>query len=381
MLKIQGLDINKINGIGNLKIQFNPFLNIICGANGVGKTTILECIHDALKSNERINIRLKKNLVWGKSGYYIYGESDFGNYFKERDLDIEKRYVDGKTGKEFLYFNIFRTQYNNFWGNKFTYVVNWFGKNYLKENLDVSEYDDLRLAIQCFNKLDSSIKFSRVKVKDNIRKGNYVTHRNNIPNFEILVETIDGELNLTDLSSGYLSCLIIFLEIIKKATECGSFNKNINEFDGVILIDEIDLHLHPEWQKKVLDILRWLVPNAQIIVTTHSPHIVQSAERGEVISIKNVSGNCEAIVHKSNSNYGYQGWTIEEILEDVMGLKSTRSTLYSELVSNIEHAIDTLDGKSAELYLNKLKIFLHPNNPIGKILSLQVASIRGYKYD
>lgn len=38
--------------------------------------------------------------------------------------------------------------------------------------------------------------------------------------------------------------------------------------------------------EKVLDILRWLVPNAQIIVTTHSPHIVQSAERGEVISIK-----------------------------------------------------------------------------------------------
>ena len=52
--------------------------------------------------------------------------------------------------------------------------------------------------------------------------------------------------------------------------------------EGVVLIDEIDLHLHPHWQQVVLDGLREIFPRLQFIVTTHSPQVLSSAENRQV---------------------------------------------------------------------------------------------------
>ena len=58
------------------------------------------------------------------------------------------------------------------------------------------------------------------------------------------------------------------------------------EFDGIILIDEVEIHLHPEWQEKIISILRETFPCAQFIVTTHSPHVIQTAEPNQVIALQ-----------------------------------------------------------------------------------------------
>jgi predicted ATP-binding protein involved in virulence len=375
LLKIRGIDIYGINGIKDLKILFNNGINIVCGKNGVGKTTILECIVSGLKNKK--TSKLAKNLKYEDSRYILYGESDYDEFYTETYLDEEnKRWYKSKISNEFLYFNISRSQTSAFHGSKLNTIQKWFGEIYDKQQLSIFEYDDLHTAIECFSRLDSRISFSRVAISpaytDNKRMNPYYT-KNNFK-AEILVNTEDGELPLSSLSAGYLSCLSIFLEIIKKAKSI-KLNKPIYEYDGLILIDEIDLHLHPEWQKKILEILRWMVPNAQIIATTHSPHIVQVAKAEEVITIKNTLGICFSKQGHSNSEYGYQGWSIEEILEDVMGLKSTHSDLYNALLKSIESDLDNLNITQASKNLDTLLLLLHPNNPIGKILSLQVASL------
>lgn len=86
-----------------------------------------------------------------------------------------------------------------------------------------------------------------------------------------------------------------------------------SNFDGVILIDEIELHLHPEWQGKICSILTKTFPQAQFIVSTHSPHVIQTAEINQVIALSGKNGHLE----KSTVDiapYGFKGWTIEEIL-------------------------------------------------------------------
>ncbi len=55
---------------------------------------------------------------------------------------------------------------------------------------------------------------------------------------------------------------------------------------GIVLIDELDLHLHPEWQRQVIETLRELFPQIQFITTTHSPFVVQAAREGEVLILE-----------------------------------------------------------------------------------------------
>lgn len=377
MLKVQGIDIFGINGINDLKIVFESGINIICGRNGVGKTTILECIATGI-SNKK-NTKLRKNLSSSKGYYYIYGEDEYDTFSQEKHLDSDNTFWHTrKISSNLLHFTIHRTQYNSF---KMNSIQKWFGEMFEKNQLAIYEYDDLQLAIECFQKLDPNIRFSRVIHKNSNKDKYYNPQYNNYENLEmkaeILVSTLEGEIPLRYLSAGYLSCLSIFLEIIKKAKTEADFNKPIQEFDGLILIDEIDLHLHPEWQKKILEILRWMVPFAQIIATTHSPHIVQVTQANEVIAIKNDYGLCFAQRNYTNLKYGYQGWSIEEILEDVMGLRNTHSDLYNDLLESIEYSINHLEIDDAKHYLEEFKRLLHPNNPLGKILSIQIATMRG----
>ncbi|PEY50976.1 AAA family ATPase [Bacillus cereus] len=384
MLKIEGLDIIGVNGIKTLRMSFTPGINIICGQNGIGKTTILECIASALKNKKHNS--LKKNLNVDDSFYFIYGYNNRNDFYNDIYLDESNTtQANKKISTNFLYFTIHRTQVSSFYGNKLSNIQRWFGKMFMKEHLSPDEYADIQMSIECFRRLDPGIQFSRVILKkENTDKNNKSHKMSYIPrrlDAEILVKTYDGEMPLNYLSAGYLSCLSIFLEIIKKAKTEAGFNRPIQEYDGVILIDEIDLHLHPEWQKKVLEILRWMVPNAQIIATTHSPHIVQVTKANEVIVIKNNHGSCHAYRNNSDTIYGYQGWSIEEILEDVMGLQNTHSDLYNELLTSIENSIDKLEIEKASIKLTRFKQLLHPNNHLGKILGIQIASTRSKTYD
>lgn len=63
----------------------------------------------------------------------------------------------------------------------------------------------------------------------------------------------------------------------------------LNETPGVVLVDELDLHLHPRWQRRIIDDLRRLFPKVQFIVTTHSPFIIQTLQEDELINLEGQS--------------------------------------------------------------------------------------------
>ena len=92
------------------------------------------------------------------------------------------------------------------------------------------------------------------------------------------------------------------------------------ETPGIVLIDEIDLHLHPSWQRRVVDDLRRTFPRIQFIATTHSPFIIQSLRPGELVDLqKDVTGE-------------YVNRSIEDIVEGVMGIKvPQRSERYEKM--------------------------------------------------
>jgi predicted ATP-binding protein involved in virulence/Leucine-rich repeat (LRR) protein len=109
---------------------------------------------------------------------------------------------------------------------------------------------------------------------------------------------------------------------------------------GVVLIDEIDLHLHPKWQRRVVNDLKRAFPGVQFIATSHSPFIVQSLKSVEEL-IK-LDGQMEPIENIDMS--------IEDIAEDIMNVHiPQKSKRYLDMMKTAEQYYDLLEeGKSAE---------------------------------
>jgi hypothetical protein len=120
-----------------------------------------------------------------------------------------------------------------------------------------------------------------------------------------------GWRKFSDLSDGQQRIAAIFCDL---AMRCASLNshlgeKAIEETTGVVTIDELDLHLHPQWQRTVIQDLLSVFPNLQFIATSHSPFLLQAAfAQGTVIDL----GTGQAVTAPDES--------IEDIAEHVMGV-------------------------------------------------------------
>ena len=98
------------------------------------------------------------------------------------------------------------------------------------------------------------------------------------------------------------------------------------------MIDEIDLHLHPKWQRRVVGDLKKTFPEIQFIVTSHSPSIVQSLRDGELINLD------------PGTHGEYENRSIEDILEGLMGVDMPqRSSRMQELQQAAKAYLECLD--------------------------------------
>jgi len=105
------------------------------------------------------------------------------------------------------------------------------------------------------------------------------------------------------------------------------------ESPGIVLIDELDLHLHPKWQRTIVQKLKDTFPKIQFITTTHSPFIVQSLKNEELIDLE---------TKKSDTDYYKKG--IEDIAEHEMGVDNPiRSEKYNDMLHAAERYYDIIE--------------------------------------
>ncbi|MGB1253942.1 MAG: AAA family ATPase, partial [Candidatus Promineifilaceae bacterium] len=225
--------------------------------------------------------------------------------------------------------------------------------------LSEEQLANYKLAKSCFSILDPTYSFAHVNPSTN----------------EIMLNSPSGLIYLEYLSSGYKACLSILLGVIKEIEYRFQETKlRAAQFDGILLIDELSLHLHPNWQAQIKDLILNTFPNIQLIATTHSPHVIQRLSPNEIIALSRTENG---VVKRElpSSEYGYQGWTLEEVLEDVMGMSSTTTQLLDSMFSRFEESIEQEDYQQASLAFKELDKLLHPNNHLRKLLRLQLASI------
>lgn len=107
----------------------------------------------------------------------------------------------------------------------------------------------------------------------------------------VLFDTEDGIMPLDQLSDGYQNMAAWIGDLLYRITENFRDYERPLEARGLLLIDEVDLHLHPKWQRKLIKFISKKLPNFQIVATTHSPLTAQQAGEGELYALKRTSNH------------------------------------------------------------------------------------------
>lgn len=139
---------------------------------------------------------------------------------------------------------------------------------------------------------------------------------------------------LTDMSEGYRSALAMFIDIFRHMVSTYGVESLLSEDvdgraiidrPGVVMVDEIDAHLHPAWQREIGFWLKAHLPKVQFIVTTHSPLVCQAADAGRIYHMP--SGGEPFMVSEREYRQIVSGKADEILLSPAFGLDHTRSPL------------------------------------------------------
>ena len=411
---IEKLHLENVRQFKGLNITFNKGFNFIAGPNGCGKTSILAGISHcfSLQSFEfsrfkddsqfwsDITIKGDKKRVGsgpdaftlagyrnntlkqfvtppseeGRESLSIYDASkqikEFCPLFIGAHRSIKYKKIDGMQREETLEQQITinnSTSSQYLYGEKESMIKQWFVNRYFiidkewaqEERLNWLHMIDNLPFIGPFNS-----DFSYIK-----------TERELEPIFSIYGE----ECYLEELSAGFQAVLSIIAKIFEWVEGTNKPGERVAQTaEGTVLIDELDLHLHPEWQFNLREGLSRIFPNLQFIVTTHSPHLLSSAKENEVIIMQKQEGNNYTL---QPSEMRFSGWNTDQILSEIMGVKSLENKEYERLVAIALHQIGESSIQGVKDAISNLVEVCHPSDSIVTVLKARLASMVALQND
>ena len=143
----------------------------------------------------------------------------------------------------------------------------------------------------------------------------------------IFINSVGEKFDINGLSSGEKQLFLRTLSI-----------KMLEPKNSIILIDEPELSLHPKWQQKIVEVYKKIGKNNQVIIATHSPHILGSVPN-ENIFILSKNENGEMIYLKGGELENSYGQPVDRILEDIMGMETTRDIKVYKLLEEVRKLV------------------------------------------
>lgn len=158
------------------------------------------------------------------------------------------------------------------------------------------------------------------------------------------------------LSDGYKCTISLIADIAYRMAILNPqlLDKVLTETEGIVLIDEIDLHLHPSWQKRILKDLMEVFPKVQFIVSTHAPEVINSAKQESIVVLSH-----NTVMPAMNETYGKDANTI---LREIMEV-SERPDDIKQLFDQLYSLLDEEAWQQAEHIIEKLEEEIGSNDP------------------
>lgn len=249
----------------------------------------------------------------------IYSFQDFLDWFKgEEDYENERKIRD----KDLNYTNL------NL--NSIRYAIELFYSELLNGN-----FDNLRV--------QRKLKYEPHNIK--IERGIYPKYDHK--DYDFTIDKNGKTLFLSQLSSGEKMTLMLVADIARRLSLANPAlsGTDVLQGEGIVLIDEIELHLHPAWQRQIFPALRKTFPQIQFIVTTHSPQVLSSIEKESIFILKDFK-----VIE--NTPYS-QGRDSNSILFDMFGLEK-RPKEDAEQLRKFYDYLEKEDIENAKIILEKL---------------------------
>lgn len=385
---IETLKVHNAGPFKDLKITFNSRVNILIGANGVGKTSVLRCLSVAptycnmqdmrVGENGNISFSTKENeqihsygFSWSKPTQYRAGmspqpyNSRVGTYAHFAGNDRQYRLFAIGANRHFSYRRIE--------GMKREEPSNERIKAVLSKNLsylDTTEMPNVKQwMINRYFVIDKDWakveKYNWNKLNDLLStlapKGAQFAFERIGRDLEPIFSLNHRECYLEELSSGYKSVLSMLFSIIDWIEGVNEGEQAyIDKAEGTVLIDEIDTHLHPSWQCSILTTLCTIFPKLQFIVTTHSPFVISNAQPNQLIYLSSITDNIEV----KPMEKGFINWQIKDILRDLMGVQDTRANGLNPILESLDKSFSQGDVATYDTTLLELKTLVGPNDSI-----------------
>ena len=390
-MKIKNLHIEEYNGLENLDINFESEgkvldLIVLAGINGSGKTRVLESIRYWFEMfrSKAVNVELfyeenerevLESLMNSEGLTEIEKEMQkeieytdclrnikFYNYDYRHNKTENRNYNSKIISKSFEKLKIFpkliyvpteinfeeikKAQTNLKKEYRFINIVDSYEikdiPSYIATRISkvANEEENLTMG-QVRKKVFAEINGIFEILELDVKLSEISKDENSMP---IFTDSSGKKFGINELSSGEKQLFLRTLAI-----------KMLEPENSIIMIDEPELSLHPKWQQKIVDVYRKIGRNNQIILATHSPHILGSVEKENIILLeKNENGIVKV---KTGDEFGNSyGQTTGRILEDIMGLETDRNPNVNNLLNLVKEMIKNDNYENSEFKEKYTKI-------------------------
>jgi predicted ATP-binding protein involved in virulence len=348
-MKIRSLHLK---GIGVFKEETISFpekkdkelaeIHILTGQNGTGKTTILQALASSVSSIAEFDYPTESNQIFTKK-FLDLNSSAIAKF--DQDISAINNIQSKIITSDIVPLNITAFAYS---GYRFVehqenitikekpeynplsnalefnkayraddYTLNeWLANRMAQRNSaffennqeEVEKYsqgiNNLKLAIEAIIETPIDFKFKNEKLKVVVVKKGVEL------DFDVLPDGLRSVIS-------WIGDLLMRMDALKWENDLPVFER---EF--ILFLDEIEVHLHPSWQRKILPVVQKLFKNAQIFITTHSPFIVNSVDGAYIYELKlNDEGNCYA---EQPPHVSSTAMPIDEVLEEIYNLTATQ---------------------------------------------------------
>ena len=178
---------------------------------------------------------------------------------------------------------------------------------------------------------------------------------------EYLFEHCGVSVPLGALSDGYRAYIGWVSDLLYNISLSTPKGTRLREIRGVVLVDEIDLHLHPEWQREVVPTVAKVLPNLQFVFTTHSPIVAGTLSAQNIFVLEMDRSGASTIQQFKESIYGLNADQI--LVSSYFGLRTTRAPGAEDKLRELSRRAMNGDSEAAVTYLKVLTDGVVPDAP------------------